>query len=237
MTRVRAVVYDFHNTLAHPVDPRGLWTPTLADEIASARGDGATADLAAARRALGSGYPWDDPATRRHHSTREASHASFVALLAAAAGRAGAPQGSEQVVAEAAFARICAHATYELYPETAEVLRAVDAAGIRQLVLSNHHWDIPETCIALGLVPPLAVVLTSARLGAEKPHPATYAAAIEAADAAPAEILFVGDSYDCDVAGPRAAGMRALLVRGSDERAPESAADLRGVLARVGSRR
>jgi putative hydrolase of the HAD superfamily len=237
VTRVRAVVYDFHHTLARPVDPRGLWAPSLADAIARARGDRAAVDLEAARRELRSGYPWDEPETRTHHATREASHASFVAILARAAGPAGAPPGSEQVVAEAAFAQISAHATYELYPETSEVLEAVDAAGIRQVVLSNHHWDIPETCEALGLVPPLALVLTSARLGAEKPHPATYAAAIEAAGAAPDEILFVGDSYDCDVAGPSAAGMRTLLVRGSDDRAPDAAPDLRGVLARVGSRR
>jgi putative hydrolase of the HAD superfamily len=237
VTRVRAVVYDFHQTLARPVDARGLWTPSLADEIARARGDGAEPDLPAVRRALNGRYPWDEPHRRVRHRTAEESRASFVALLAGGAARAGAPPGSEEVVARAAFARICAHATYEAYPETAAVLAAVDAAGVRQLVLSNHHWDIPETCVALGLVPPLAVVLTSARIGAEKPHPATYAAAIEAAGAAPDEILFVGDSYDCDVAGPLAAGMRALLVRGSDARAPEFAADLRGVLTRVGSRR
>jgi putative hydrolase of the HAD superfamily len=237
VTRIRAVVYDFHHTLALPVDGRGLWTPSLADEIARVRGDGSAPDLDAARCGLRDGFPWHEPRTRRHHATREASHASFVAILVRAAHIAGAPPGSEQAVAEAALARICAHSSYELYPETIEVLRAVDSAGIRQVVLSNHHWDIPETCVALGLVPPLAVVLTSARLGAEKPHPATYAAAIEAAGVAADEILFVGDSYDCDVAGPLAAGMRTLHVRGSDARAPDAAADLRGVLARVGSRR
>jgi putative hydrolase of the HAD superfamily len=236
VTRIRAVVYDFHQTLALPVDRRGLWTPSLADAIARARGDGAAPDLEAVRRALRDVYPWDRPETRTHHASRAASHASFVAILARAATQAGAPPGSEQAVAEAAFAAICAYSAYELYPETSEVLHAVDALGIRQVVLSNHHWDIPETCAALGLVPPLAVVLTSARLGAEKPHPATYAAAIEAAGAAPEEILFVGDSYGCDVAGPLAAGMRTLQVRVADDRAPDAAPDLRGVLARVGSR-
>ena len=99
------------------------------------------------------------------------------------------------------------------YPETLEVLAAVDGLGIRQLVLSNHVWELPEICDAHGFVPPLTEMLTSARLGVEKPHPEAYAAAIAAAGCAPGEILFVGDTYEADVAGPERAGMQALLVR------------------------
>jgi putative hydrolase of the HAD superfamily len=73
-------------------------------------------------------------------------------------------------------------------------------------------------------------VLTSARLGVEKPHPESYAAAIEAAGCEPVEILFVGDTYEADVAGPERAGMRALLVRRPHPAARDYADDLTGVL-------
>ena len=115
-------------------------------------------------------------------------------------------------------------------PETREVLSAVDARGLRQIVLSNHVWELPEICVELGLLPPIAEVLTSARLSVEKPHPETYAAAIAAAGCAAHEILFVGDTYEADVAGPERAGMQALLVRRPHPDARNYADDLTGVL-------
>jgi putative hydrolase of the HAD superfamily len=97
-------------------------------------------------------------------------------------------------------------------------------------VLSNHVWELPEICHAHGFVPPLTEVLTSARLGVEKPHPEAYEAAIAAAGCAASEILFVGDTYEADVAGPERAGMQALLVRRPHAEARRYADDLRGVL-------
>ena len=116
------------------------------------------------------------------------------------------------------------------------MLTAVDELGLRQLVLSNHVWELPDICRAHGWLPPLTDVLTSARLGVEKPHPESYAAAIAAAGCAPGEILFVGDTYEADVAGPERAGMQALLVRRPHPDARRYADDLTGVLRPAPSR-
>jgi putative hydrolase of the HAD superfamily len=65
-------------------------------------------------------------------------------------------------------------------------------------------------------------VLDSALVGVEKPDPAIFRAALAALDVAPAEALYIGDLYDVDVVGARAAGMEAVLllpdaaVRGPD---------------------
>ena len=135
-----------------------------------------------------------------------------------------------RAAAAVAYAGIILPANNVPYPETRAVLTAVDALGLRQLVLSNHVWELPEICRAHDLLPPLADVLTSARLGVEKPHPESYAAAIAAAGCAPREILFVGDTYEADVAGPERAGMQALLVRRPHPEARNYADDLTGVL-------
>ena len=103
-------------------------------------------------------------------------------------------------------------------------------------MLSNHVWELPEICRAHGWLPPLTDILTSARLGVEKPHPESYAAAIAAAGCAPGEILFVGDTYEADVAGPERAGMQALLVRRPHPDARHYADDLTGVLRPATSR-
>ena len=55
-------------------------------------------------------------------------------------------------------------------------------------------------------------MIVSSVFGAEKPDPAIFLAALEALDVAPDEALYVGDLYDVDVIGARAAGMDAVLL-------------------------
>ena len=222
---IRAVVYDFHRTLALP--PGGtIWRRSLLAELPDA-----DVDPVVLGRVLEAGFPWVDPEIRRAHGSQAAARRFFVDLLASAATAAGAAVGEARRGAERAYDRVT-HPTESnvLYPETLEVLQEVHERGVRQLVLSNHVWELPGMCAALGLVPPLTEVLSSARLGVEKPNPLAYRAAIASAGCPAGEILFVGDTYEADVAGPQRAGMQALLVRRPHASAPCYADDLRGVL-------
>ena len=68
-------------------------------------------------------------------------------------------------------------------------------------------------------------MVSSAWVGARKPHPRIYAHTLEQLGVAPEDALFVGDTWTCDVDGPRAAGMHAVYLRrthlGADHTAPE----------------
>jgi HAD superfamily hydrolase (TIGR01509 family) len=55
-------------------------------------------------------------------------------------------------------------------------------------------------------------VVSSAEVGAAKPDPAPFARGLELAGARAEEALHVGDSLENDVAGARAAGVRAVLL-------------------------
>ena len=223
---IRAVVYDFHRTLALP--PGGtIWRRALLEALAEHREGTDSEELG---RVLNASFPWETPEERREHGSQEVARAYFEQLLGAAAIAGGANPVQAQAAATAAYAGIIHLDNHVLYPETREVLSAVDARGLRQIVLSNHVWELPEICVELGLLPPIAEVLTSARLSVEKPHPETYTAAIAAAGCAAHEILFVGDTYEADVAGPERAGMQALLVRRPHPEARNYADDLTGVL-------
>ena len=57
-----------------------------------------------------------------------------------------------------AYATIVAPASHTPYPETRDVLTQVDRLGVRQLVLSNHVWELPDICRAHGWLPPLTDV-------------------------------------------------------------------------------
>ena len=63
-----------------------------------------------------------------------------------------------------------------------------------------------------GWAPLVDAVVSSATAGAVKPDPRLFDAALEAAGCGPEEALHVGDSPEHDLAGARAAGVRAVLI-------------------------
>ncbi len=70
----------------------------------------------------------------------------------------------------------------------------------------------------MGLLGLVDVGVTSARAGARKPHPDIYRASLSALEVDPAEVVFVGDSWEPDVRGPRRMGMTAVHVWREEER-------------------
>lgn len=95
-------------------------------------------------------------------------------------------------------------------PGLSTVLDVAEAAGVRTGVLSDYP---PEAKLeALGLARrPWVCRLDASGLGALKPHPHAFEQALEALDAPPDRVLYVGDRLDTDVAGARNVGMRAAL--------------------------
>jgi HAD superfamily hydrolase (TIGR01509 family) len=97
-------------------------------------------------------------------------------------------------------------------PGTAEALDRLRAAGLRLGVVSNSDGRVEEALTAAGIRDRFELVLDSALVGVEKPDPAIFRAALTALGVAPEEALYVGDLYDVDVVGARAAGMEAMLL-------------------------
>jgi len=91
-------------------------------------------------------------------------------------------------------------------------LTELRAAGVRLAVASNWDCSLPEVLDAVGVGELIDAVVPSASVGAAKPDPRLFAAALAAVNARPARAVHVGDSLEHDVAGARAAGLRAVLV-------------------------
>jgi putative hydrolase of the HAD superfamily len=62
-----------------------------------------------------------------------------------------------------------------------------------------------------GLAPDLDFVIDSSVVGISKPDARIFALGLLAAGAAPAETVYIGDSYFVDVVGARQAGLGAVL--------------------------
>lgn len=103
--------------------------------------------------------------------------------------------------------------TIEAYDESDTVLRALRDRGLRVVICSNWDWDLAEAVDEAGLTPRFDALVSSAWVGARKPHPRIYRKALHEAGVGPAEALFVGDTWGPDVEGPLAAGIPAAYLR------------------------
>jgi putative hydrolase of the HAD superfamily len=99
------------------------------------------------------------------------------------------------------------------YPDVPPGLEALRAAGHRLLVVSNWDCSLPEWLGPAGLLEHVEAVVSSGEVGVAKPDAGIFERALEMAGAEPDEAVHVGDSLDNDVAGARAVGLRAILVR------------------------
>jgi len=93
-----------------------------------------------------------------------------------------------------------------------ESLARLKEAGLKLGVVSNSDGRVEQALQAAGLRQYFDVVIDSALIGVEKPDPRIFHAALDALGVAPEEALYVGDLYEVDVLGARAAGLDAVLL-------------------------
>jgi HAD superfamily hydrolase (TIGR01549 family) len=91
-------------------------------------------------------------------------------------------------------------------------LRRLRDAGLRLVVVSNSNGRLRELLARLGLLDPFSEVIDSHEVGAEKPDPRLFEIALARARARRETTLHVGDFYEIDVVGARAAGLHAALL-------------------------
>lgn len=200
---VRLVTLDALGTLVGLDDPYARLRVALAE-----RGSEVAADEArAAMRAEMAYY-------RAHHDEArdEASLAELRRRCARVMAGALPPNG---LTDDELLAALLEAIRFTVLPGVEPALRAWRARGTALVVVSNWDVSLHGVLRDTGLAPLLGAVLTSAEEGVAKPDPALFTRALaRAGDVDPADALHVGDSVEHDVAGARAAGMRAALVTG-----------------------
>ena len=97
-------------------------------------------------------------------------------------------------------------------PEAERVLARLRAGGLRAGVISNSNGSVQGILEELGLARHLDFILDSAVVGVEKPDPRIFRMALDEANVAPTEAVYIGDLYSVDVLGARGAGLRAILL-------------------------
>jgi putative hydrolase of the HAD superfamily len=232
----RAVLLDFYGTLARAT----AWGETPEAILAE---HGYTLDPEVRRQ-------WfDDGFDGREHHEHSVSREAYVAWQGERTRSMLLEADVHPDEAEAIVDRIRHGSTgrvLETYREVPGVLALLRGLGLPLVVCSNWDWDLAEAMDEAGLTDAVDSLVSSAWVGARKPHPHIFEAALVEAGVGPEAALYVGDTWISDVEGPRAIGMASAYlqrdghwpdpgfpagsVRPDDLDGVHVVADLRGVL-------
>jgi putative hydrolase of the HAD superfamily len=131
----------------------------------------------------------------------------FAELLAAA----GADRPEARAVDVAAIYRRQYSTAWHPVAGAPELLAAVKAAGLRIAIVTNNVVVEQRLKLAhCGLEPYVDALVTSEEIGAQKPDVAIFNAALARVGANRSEAVMLGDAWQADVAGARAAGVRPV---------------------------
>ena len=86
-------------------------------------------------------------------------------------------------------------------------------------VISNFYGNVDRILDEAGITPLLATVVDSTCVGVSKPDAQIFTLAVQRLGCEPSEVLYVGDSFEKDVVGAHAAGLRTAWLVGASERA------------------
>ena len=207
---ITAVLFDFHATLAQVEEPTAWVVKAAAAcgvDLAVADAAGLSKALVAAGRA-GGPFPDEVPPHLADLWERRdldpAAHRDCYTALAATV-----PCDIDGLPA-ALYERLHLADGWRLYPDVVPVLRELRAAGVRAAVVSNIGFDLRPIATALGIADLVDAYALSYAVGACKPAPEIFRAALDELGVAPRDALMVGDT-PAD-AGASMIGCRCLIL-------------------------
>jgi len=122
------------------------------------------------------------------------------------------------------------HHHFHLYEDVEETLGVLHGRGIRLGLISNSHRCLASFQAHFELDGLITAAVSSSDHGFLKPHPSIFRAALELTGVGSDEAVMVGDSYDHDVLGAAAVGMRGvLLARGGADGSPADVTVIRSL--------
>jgi putative hydrolase of the HAD superfamily len=225
----KCLIWDFDGTLGYRP---GKWSGTMVQVVR--RFAGLDVDIETVRPFMQKGFPWDNP-DRPNPPMRAAGDwwDAMQPVFENAFTGCGLPLVLARTLAGKVRAVYTDVAEWRLYEDTKDVLEEFLQDGWHHTILSNHVPELRALVNGLGLGSLIHNIVNSAETGFEKPHPLAFQSALDSLGD-PAEVWMIGDNINADVLGAESVGLRAILVRNEDARAPRRAESLRDVRKFIG---
>jgi putative hydrolase of the HAD superfamily len=205
---IKAVFFDFYNTLISFDPPREELQVTACREFG----------IEIERKAIPRGYWFADdfmsrenarsPIHKRSQADELAFWSDYEAIILK---RAGVDVGKDLALRIFTRARQLDRRLV-LFDDALPIIRTLRGRGKILGLVSNLSRALDGHCNELGLTPYIDFALTSSEIGAEKPHPPIFLAALERAGVSASEAIHVGDQYHSDVVGAKGVGINPLLL-------------------------
>ncbi|MFQ6012634.1 MAG: HAD family hydrolase [Thermoplasmata archaeon] len=230
--RYEVLFFDFGGTLAW-AEPSAavIWSRALeehgyrisSDEIVTKSGvrgpDFNRSDLIRA---------FDETETefKRSFPAPEEEKAFFRRYDAAILRRLGLPHDEAMLdTVQRHFETIVLHA----YEDVRPALTSLGEEGYRLGIISNASHDLPGRIEGLDLTRHFESITYSYAVGAEKPDPRIFRAALATMKVWPAQAVHVGDRFEADVRGASRVGMTPMLIDRKTEHPAEDFIVLRSL--------
>jgi putative hydrolase of the HAD superfamily len=215
LTGVRAILLDALGTLLELEEP----TPLLVEALRCEHG--ITVDERDAGRAVRAEIAHY---RANNHRAGTAPALDRLRLECAAVVRESLGEPVAGIEPAALVPTLLAALRFRPFPEVADTLTRWRDAGLELAIVSNWDVSLHEVLGGGPLAGLIDVVVTSAEAGVVKPDPSLFEVALARLGVPAAVALHIGDSYDEDVLGARAAGIEGVLLarEGAGERARRS---------------
>ncbi len=206
-----AVTFDCWSTLLYEPEPLRSFEPRVRAVARAAKSAGKPVDDETARLALESA--WGRHSARWNDGQGSTAHDIAVWALEAL----DLPETELALGLGAALGEASLGSTVLALDGAREALARLTGMGIRTALICDTGFTpgriIRVLLERVGLREHLEVCIFSDEVGVPKPHRRMFEAALAALEARPEKAVHVGDLRRTDVAGARAAGMRAVRLR------------------------
>jgi HAD superfamily hydrolase (TIGR01509 family) len=202
MPPTRAVLLDVGDTLVH----WGVPKPERLAWVCAQAGFALPADPDLIRRAAIAGEQHLTAAFGRFSLASEDDWRGFYQVVLAVL---GCPSSAADALARH---HLSLRAPWSVDPDAVLVLRELRQRGYRIGLVSVWDGTLATLCRTWAFTDLVNVIADSSVVGYHKPNPAHFRHALDALQVKPEHALHVGDTYDADVLGAEAAGIRPVLL-------------------------
>jgi putative hydrolase of the HAD superfamily len=204
---VRAVLFDAGETLVHPAPS----FPELFTEVLAAAGhDREPQQVIDASRSVFHRFSEAARDNELWTTSPERSERFWLSVYARMLDELGLD--GDTGLRDTLYGTFTDPANYALFDDVEATIDVLSSAALTLGIVSNFEAWLEDLLQALGVRDAFAVRVISGIEGVEKPDPAIFRRALERLDVDPADVLYVGDNPEFDVAPAAAAGMTPVLI-------------------------
>lgn len=205
---IKAVFFDFYNTLATYHPPREALYVNICRELGIKVEDKALFSSLAAADIFYRNENSRSPVDSKTPEEKNDFYIEYATMILKGAGVEIDRDTALQILAKVREQKW----EFKTYEDTLPTLKDLANRGLILGLISNVVQDMEPTYAELGLQPYLNFKVTSAKVGCDKPNPEIFQAALNKAQVKPEEVIYIGDQYDLDIVGARGVGMKGLLI-------------------------